>query len=158
MIDILLEWAKGVVAEHGLPGLFVVMVIGSSPIPIPVEILALLAVSLGASPFYIALFSSIGATIGGLVSYYVGKGIMDLTGLKERQRGNVERAKDWLDNYGAPAVLLFALVPLPYDAIALVAGGARMKRRKFVTATFLGRALRYAFLAYAGSEALKFFL
>jgi undecaprenyl-diphosphatase len=156
MFEFFLDQLEGLVQDYGLLGLFIAMAIGSSPIPIPVEIFALTALSLGASPIPTALFATTGATFGGLISYYVGKGVVSFTKLKERYKDQMKHAGDWLDKHGTFAVFIFALVPLPYDAIALSAGGIGMKKRKFVTATFAGRLLRYLFLVAVGDEALEY--
>ncbi len=156
MFEPLMEWSIEFIREKGLLGLFAVMVIGSSPIPIPVEVVALTAISLGAPSLPTALFAAVGATLGGLISYYVGKGFIDVSRLRARYEERLHEARDWLDKYGTAAIFIFAVTPLPYDAIALAAGAARMRKRKFVTATFFGRLLRYSILVMAGQGALKY--
>ena len=156
MLDFLIEWSVEFIRERGMLGLFLIMIIGSSPIPIPVEVVALTAISLGAPSLPTALFATVGATLGGLISYYVGKGFIDVSRLKTRYEERLQEARDWLDKYGTPAIFVFAVTPLPYDAIAIAAGAARMRKRKFVTATFLGRLTRYSILVMAGQGALKY--
>jgi membrane protein YqaA with SNARE-associated domain len=156
MFEFVVEWSKSLIQNYGLFGLFFVMILGSSPIPVPVEIFAITALSLGAPPYPTALFSAIGATIGGLISYYVGKGVIDFTHLREKYSREIGRAEEWLNHYGLAAVFIFALFPLPYDAMALTCGAASMRRRRFVTATFAGRIIRYLFVVRAGTEAMKF--
>lgn len=156
VFESLIEWSLEFIRDKGMLGLFIIMVIGSSPIPIPVEVVALTALSLGAPSIPTALFAASGATLGGLISYYVGKGFIDISRLRRRYEERLQEARDWLDKYGSAAVFIFALTPLPYDAIAIAAGAARMRKRKFVTATFLGRLLRYSILIVAGQGALKY--
>jgi membrane protein YqaA with SNARE-associated domain len=156
MLEFFIEWSKGLIQDYGLFGLFIAMVIGSSPIPIPVELFAVTALTLGAPPFPTALFSTIGATLGGLISYYIGRGVIGFSNLREKYEREMGRAEGWLNNYGMVAVFIFALFPLPYDAMALACGAAVMKRRKFLSATFAGRLIRYTFVVHAGSEALRY--
>lgn len=149
-MDFLLEWAREFVQNYGLLGLFIVMIVGSSPIPIPVEIIALSTISLGAPPMPTAIFASIGATIGGGITYLIGRGIVDLANFRKKYEDKAERAKGWLDKYGALAVFTFALVPIGFDAIAIAAGGARMNPIRFLLPTLFGRAMRYTVIFHAG--------
>lgn len=156
VLEPLVDWSIEFIRERGMLGLFVIMVIGSSPIPIPVEVVALTAISLGAPTLPTALFAAVGATIGGLFSYYVGKGFIHVSRLRIRYEERLQEAHEWLDKYGTVSVFIFAFTPLPYDAIALAAGAVKMRKRKFVAATFLGRLLRYSLLVVAGQGVLKY--
>lgn len=149
-MDFLLEWARELVQNYGLLGLFIVMIIGSSPIPIPVEVIALSTITLGAPPLPTAAFASIGATLGGGITYLIGRGIVDLANLRKKYADKAEKAKYWLDKYGALAVFTFALFPLGFDAIALAAGGAKMNVVRFLLPTLFGRAIRYTVIFHAG--------
>jgi len=149
-VDFLLEWGREFAQSYGMAGLFIVMVIGSSPIPIPVEVIALSMISIGAPPLPTAIFASIGATIGAGVTYMIGRGIVDLANFRRKHRGKVEKAEHWLDRYGVFAVFTFALIPLGFDAIALAAGGARMQALKFLLPTLAGRTIRYTIIFHAG--------
>lgn len=156
MLELLTAQLEELVKNHGTLGLFAAMVIGSSPIPIPVEVFALTAISIGAPPVTTALFAAIGATFGGVLNYYVGRGSVNFLNLKQKYAPQLERARNWLDEKGALAVFIFALAPLPYDAIALAAGGAGMTKLHFLLATFIGRLIRYFFVVSLGGAALEY--
>jgi membrane protein YqaA with SNARE-associated domain len=149
-VDFLLEWGREFAQSYGMAGLFIVMVIGSSPIPIPVEVIALSMITVGAPPLPTAVFASIGATLGAGVTYLIGRGIVDLANFRRKHGDKVEKAKHWLDRYGVFAVFIFALFPLGFDAIALAAGGARMHALKFLLPTLVGRMIRYNIIFHAG--------
>lgn len=149
-MDFLLAWGREFVESYGMLGLFIVMVIGSSPIPIPVEVVALSMITVGAPPAPTALFASIGATLGAGVTYLIGRGIVNIANIREKHKEKVEKAKKWLDKYGAFAVFTFALIPIGFDAIALAAGGARMQAARFLLPTFAGRLVRYNIIFHAG--------
>lgn len=156
MFEFLTAQLAELVKNHGTIGLFAAMVIGSSPIPVPVEVFALTAISLGAPPAQTALFAAVGATLGGALSYFVGSGSANFLNMEKKYASQLERARKWLDEKGALAVFIFALAPLPYDAMALAAGGAGMVKLHFLLATFVGRLLRYLFVVSIGSTALEF--
>ncbi len=156
MLEGVVDWATMVFENYGLLGLFIIMVVGSSPIPIPVELIVIAVLALGAPPIPTAIFAGFGASLGGLIGYYVGQGIIKVTRLMKKHKEKVEYAHQWLEKYGAPAVFIFALTPLPYDAMAIAAGAGRMNLKKFYVATLVGRLLRYLFVALLGNEALKY--
>ncbi|MFQ5800232.1 MAG: YqaA family protein [Candidatus Hydrothermarchaeales archaeon] len=156
MFEGFVEWAVAFFESYGLLGLFVIILIGSSPVPVPVDLVVATVVALGAPPIPSAIFAGLGASLGAIIIYYIGQGLITATHFVEKQKDKVERAHRWLEKYGAPAVFIFALTPLPYDAMALVAGGARMSLKKFYLATLLGRLLRYFFVAQVGYGALKY--
>lgn len=131
-------------------GLFIVIVVGSSPIPIPVEFIALSAISVGAPPLPTAVFAGIGATLGAGVTYLIGRGIVDIANFRRKHGDKIAKANHWLDKYGVFAVFTFALIPLGFDAIALAAGGARMHALKFLLPTLAGRMIRYSIIFQAG--------
>lgn len=149
-MDFLVDWGREFAQSYGMAGLFIVMVIGSSPIPIPVELIALSMITVGAPPLPTAVFASIGATLGAGVTYMIGRGIVDLANFRRKHGAKVEKAKRWLDRYGVFAVFTFALFPLGFDAIALAAGGARMHALKFLLPTLAGRMIRYNIIFHAG--------
>ncbi|WP_456474470.1 YqaA family protein [Candidatus Pyrohabitans sp.] len=155
MFESLLLWGQSFVESYGMLGLFIVILIGSSPLPVPVEVFALTMVSLGASPLATVVLATIGATLGGMLTYSIGYGIIKISGLESKMKEKGEKARRWFEHHGAYAVFLFALAPLPYDAIALVSGAARMRITSFVTATLTGRLLRYALVVSGGQEVLK---
>jgi membrane protein YqaA with SNARE-associated domain len=156
MFEGFVEWAAAIFEIYGLLGLFIIMVIGSSPIPIPVEFIVVSVIALGAPPIPTAIFAGFGASLGGLIGYYVGYGLITATHFVEKYKNKVDQAHQWLEKYGAPAVFIFALTPLPYDAMAITAGGGKMDIKKFYVATLMGRLLRYLFVAEVGYGALKY--
>lgn len=149
-MDFLLDWGREFAEGYGMLGLFIVMVVGSSPIPIPVEVVALSMITIGAPPAPTALFASIGATLGAGVTYMIGRGIVNIANFRKKHKEKVEKAKKWLDKYGVFAVFTFALVPVGFDAIALAAGGARMNAARFLIPTLAGRMIRYNIIFHAG--------
>jgi|TARA_B100002003_G_scaffold218103_1_gene218838 membrane protein YqaA with SNARE-associated domain len=150
MLDFLLEWGAKFVQSYGTIGLFIVMIIGSSPIPIPVEVIALGVIFLGSPPLITAVFASIGATIGAWLSYLIGQGIFKIGNINKKQPLKVNFAKKWLNKYGIISVFFFALFPIGFDAIALAAGGVRMNVLKFLLPTLLGRFIRYNLIFHLG--------
>lgn len=143
MFESLTSWLFYLLQNFGLVGLFVATCISSSLIPIPVEIFLATMISLGFSPFLVALTAAIGSTLGGATTYYLGRGASKIAKL------DIERTRNFIEKYGSIAVFIFAFTPLPYDAVALASGVAKLSREKFLFATFTGRLARFLMISEA---------
>ncbi len=156
MLEDLIGWFPPLFEKYGLLGLFIITVIGSSPIPIPVDLVVVSVVALGAPPILTAIFAGFGASIGAIIFYYTGSGLINATGIVKKHKKSIDKAKTWLSRYGAVSVFLFAVLPMPYDGMAVAAGAAGMDFKTFYVATLLGRLLRYFIVAEAGYSALRY--
>lgn len=102
-------------------------------------------------PYY-ALMATIGAVIGGYITYSLarkgGKGAM------ERKLSNRRAAKVYqrFERWGFSAIAIPALLPPPFPFVPflLAAGAMQYSRKKFVGALLLGRGVRYSIAAYLG--------
>lgn len=144
----LLNWSYDITDKYGLLGVVIVVFIGTTPIPIPAEIISLSFLKTGVQPWFLATISAIGATFGGLITYYIGMDITKFAKLEKKYRKQIKIAHAWLERHGELAIAIFAMTFLPYDAIALLAGSAKMDKAKFIIATFLGRIVRYTAVMY----------
>ena len=112
---------------------------------------------------YYALMATIGAVLGGYVTYRLArKGGKESLEKRFSQR-SVKRVYKAFERWGFGAVAIPALLPPPFPIVpALVAAGAmQYPRKKFIGALALGRGLRFLLLAYLGarygSHILNFF-
>lgn len=149
----LIAWARRV----GGPGLIVLGIIDNSAIPLPGSQDAMTIV-LAASertwwPYY-ALMATVGAVVGGYITYRLarkeGKAILE----KRVQRRKAQRVYDTFEKWGFGAVLIPALLPppLPMFPFLLAAGALQYSRSKFVTALAIGRGIRYTLLAFLAAR------
>ena len=83
--------------------------------------------------------ATVGNTLGGLVSFGIGRVVPQTHTLKYIEKVRV---------YGAPALLL-AWVPLIGDALCLAAGWLRFSPWQAVVFMAIGKFARYAVIAYA---------
>ena len=65
---------------------------------------------------------------------------------------DLERAEHWFNRWGI-AVLLLAWLPVIGDPLCLLAGLLRVDMARFVILVGLGKLARYAFIAWAFSQA-----
>src|SRR5712692_1422369 len=103
-------------------------------------------------PYY-ALMATIGAVIGGYITYSFarksGKEAMELKLSKKRAAEVYQGFERW--GFGAIAVPALLPPPFPFVPFLLAAGAMQYSRKKFLGALALGRGVRYAIVAGLGA-------
>ena len=148
----------------GYFGLFIINLVGSATIIIPVPALVT-TIAAGAflNPLLAGIFSAVGSTIGELTGYYAGVGGEQL--IKEDKRSlpsklgkNIEKVEKWMDKYGLWAVFVLAAIPNPlFDIAGIISGASGISVRKYLIAVLSGKLIKFIFLAYLGFGILKIF-
>ena len=95
-----------------------------------------------------------GAFIGYAIGYYGGIPILE----KFVSRANINRLNTLTKKYGTAGVFLAAVSPIPYKALAWIAGAGRMDIRLFALAGIFGRGIRFGsvgFLIGVYGESMK---
>ncbi|MDZ4228787.1 MAG: VTT domain-containing protein [Patescibacteria group bacterium] len=87
----------------------------------------------------VALATTLGMTINDSVSWLAGKN-GDIIFKRGRR---VERIEKYIKQYGPWALFFWALIPFPYDFIAVIAGYLKMPFWRFLIPTFFGRLFRF---------------
>ncbi len=130
-----------------LVALFVSALLSATILPGSSEVVLVAVISAGASPWAAGAVATIGNTLGSVVTYLLGLGLVSLSvRMRARWLPDAERlasAQAWFSRFGVWA-LLFAWLPLIGDALALVAGVLRVHPAVFVVLVAIGKALRYA--------------
>jgi membrane protein YqaA with SNARE-associated domain len=150
----------------GGPGLVLLGIADNSIVPLTgsMDVLTIWLAARHRQPWpYYALMATLGAVIGGYITYELahkgGKETMERKLSKRRVR-QVSKA---LERWGFAGVAIPALLPPPFPFVPfLVAAGAmQYSRAKFVSALTLGRAVRYSIAAFLGfhygTAILRFF-
>lgn len=131
---------EGIISSHGYAAIFILMVLESSSIPVPSEIVLPLAGVMAAEGilgFYPALLvatvgSLIGMGIDYYIGYFVGKDIvyrhLELFHVTKTSLRKFDR---WFDQNGEAVVFISRMVPVIRTVASLPAGFARMAKRKF---------------------------
>lgn len=147
LTDPIVEFATNVVADLGLPGVFVLMLLESACIPIPSEATMLFAgfnVSEGEySLVAVTLVGSVANLVGSWVAYGVGYygrvDIIEKHGHKVFIKPHHLRTADrWFERHGDATVFFTRMLPIIRTFISLPAGVARMPFVRFSVLTFLG--------------------
>ena len=152
-----IEWADGI----GLLGLALVSASEAAFQPIPPDVLVIPMVVEADSLFAISMIvlvatlsSVFGAFIGYAIGYYGGIPILE----KFVSQANINRLNTLTKKYGTAGVFLAAVSPIPYKALAWIAGAGRMDIRLFALAGIFGRGIRFGsvgFLIGVYGESMK---
>ncbi len=148
------------VSSWGYAGIFLFMLLESSSVPIPSEVILPFSgylVSLGLlNMWVVVLVSTVAGIAGSMIDYYVGmKGTVALERRKILDRalfGKVrfEMVERWFDKYGVAAVFLSRMVPAFRTLVSFPAGAVKMPLRKFVPYTMAGCLIWNIVLVYLG--------
>lgn len=139
----------------GYPGIFLLSVLSNATLILPVPgVLFTSAMGAVFNPFWVALASSTGATIGELSGYlagFSGQGVIE-------NRAWYTRVTGWMKKYGGITVLVLAFVPNPFfDIAGMVAGALRMPLWKYLIYSWIGKTGKMLIFAYGGSQILGLF-
>jgi membrane protein YqaA with SNARE-associated domain len=113
-------------------------------------------------PYY-ALMATLGAVIGGYITYVLarkgGKETMERKLSKKRATKVCKAFERW--GFGAVAIPALMPPPFPFVPFLLAAGALQYSRKKFLAALTLGRGVRYSIVAalgfHYGRHILRFF-
>lgn len=144
--------------SYGYLGVFLVTLVSNATIILPVPgIIIVLALGTALSPVLLGLVAGIGAAIGEITAYmagYSGRGLVENRKLYDRLAG-------WLRKWGVIVIFVFAVTPMPFDLMGIVAGVLRFPIWKFLIACWLGKTILYIITALLGAlwweAALRFF-
>jgi len=134
---------------YGYLGAFLISVLGSLipflPVPYLVPIV-LMAKTL--DPLLLGVVAGVGGAVGKLTSYGLGRFGRKFLGEERRKKMNVLGKA--IGKYGALAVFLFALTPLPDDVVYIPVGLTGLNMAKFMFANMLGKIVLSWIVAYTG--------
>jgi membrane protein DedA with SNARE-associated domain len=161
LTDPLVNLATDVVAELGLPGIFVLMLLESACIPVPSEATMLFAgfnVHEGEySLFAITLVGSVANLVGSWLAYAVG--YFGRVELVERhgnklhvKKSHLEWADRWFERYGDATVFFTRMLPIIRTFISLPAGVAKMPFWRFSVLTLAGCVPWVLMLGFIGQQ------
>jgi len=144
-----------VVKRLGGPGLIALGLLDNSVVPIPGSMDAatvLLSAAHHEPWWYYATMATIGAMIGGYLTYRLGVKGGEETLENRLSKKRADQASSVFRRYGFWSVAVSAASPPPVPIVPflIAAGALHYPRRKFLGALALGRGVRYLLLAYLG--------
>lgn len=158
LVQVWFDW----VLTGGYLGIIILMAMGSTPLPVPAEVVvppaAFLAAQGRLSLAGVILASTLGAYFGAAVMYWLslwlGRPLVVRFGrfiLFPPKK--LEEAEHWLARYEAGGVFFSRLLPGVRHLISIPAGIVRMNFAIFSVVTLIGSAISCSILAYLGVRA-----
>ena len=142
--------------RFGLAGLFLVSIVDSSFVPLPIpgvtDILIILYAANHTNLILLVAIATVGSALGGFLSHWAGQvGGMAFLEKHVPQR-YLKPAQRWVENHAILSVAVPAILPppVPLSPFVLVAGAVEMSRRKFMLAFTASRLLRHVIAAWLG--------
>ena len=142
LVDSAIEWADGL----GYLGLAILTSTEAALQPIPPDPLVwnmILEADNGLVVATVVLIATLSSVLGALAGYAIG--MYGGGWLLERfvSQSTIARLNVLVDRYGSAGIFIAAVSPIPYKALAWIAGAGRMDLRFFVAAGIVGRGLRF---------------
>ena len=142
-----IDWADG----FGLIGLALVSATEAAFQPIPPDVLVIPMVIEADSILGISLIVIV-ATLSSVLGAFFGYGIGYYGGIPLLERfvsdSNINRLNFLIEKYGSAGVFIAAISPIPYKALAWIAGAGRMDLRLFALAGIFGRGIRFGSVGF----------
>lgn len=160
------EWITtwfGWVEAWGYVGVFVLMAMESSIIPVPSEVVippaAFWAAQGRMTLSGVVLAGTLGSLTGSVINYgfarWLGQPVVIRYGKYVLMPPDkLLMAESWVAKFGAPGIFLARLLPVVRHLISIPAGVLKMPFGRFCVATTLGAALWCAVLAWFGQEVI----
>jgi membrane protein DedA with SNARE-associated domain len=160
-VEAVANWLKGVVETLGYPGLFLLVMIESTVVPVPSEIVLPFAGWLAAegkmSLPVVLVINSVAALVGSSLSYWFGaaggkKLLLRYGRYIFLTPQDIEKTEAFFARRGRVTVLVARFVPVVRHIISIPAGVARMPLGSFLLQTFIGATVWGSFLIMLGYE------
>jgi membrane protein YqaA with SNARE-associated domain len=139
--------------DYGYLGVFLVTLLATAAIVVPVPYLALILVAgTFLNPVLVAIVAGVAAALGEMTGYFVG-----YTGRSLLPQSHwYQMLERGVTRFGGLIVFGAAAIPNPFfDAVGAIAGATRMPIWQFLLICFLGKTLRFFVLALLGGSLMS---
>jgi len=143
-------------ASFGIFGIFLVSIVDSSFVPLPVpgvtDIMLVVFAAQKSNWILLLLLATAGSAIGGYLSYEVGHaGGMQF--LEKHVPARIfKNIREWMEKHAILAIALPAVLPppMPLSPFVLAAGALKISKKKFIAIFTLSRGARHALAIWLG--------
>lgn len=155
----LLDWDLADLQRFGYVGVFLISLIGSASLVLPLPGAAVVVSSgqfvdnVGGLPFWllVGLVAAAGETIGELTAYVAGMGGKVVI----EEKASYRVLDHWMHRHGVATMFVLSVVPNPvFDVAGFMAGAVRMPIWQFALTVFVGKAIKNCALAAGGDAGL----
>ena len=140
-------------AEYGYLGVFVISVLGNATLIFPAPSFTVVAFGAVLNPYLVGVLAGCGAAVGEMTGYTLGLGMSpnldeNVAGLGEKQMKWLRWLRPKFQRWGVVVIFVLAAIPNPiFDMGGILAGMARMRWWKFLTAAAFGKTVRFTLLS-----------
>ena len=161
MLDSFAKFVQDIVVQLGYPGLFLLITLESTLVPIPSELVMPFAGYLAMKGEFslpvIIIINSVAAMTGSGISYWIGavggKPLLLKYGKYALiRKKDIERTETFFSRHGKATILIGRFLPVVRHIISVPAGVARMPLVPFFTQTFIGATIWGTVLIMLGYE------
>lgn len=150
-----------ILEEHGIWGLLILAFAESSFFPLAPDFLLIpLSLARPEKALIFALLCTLASVAGARFGYFLGQTIGHPLLRRLASRAMLQRVEDAFDRYGGWAVLIAALIPLPYKIFTIASGCFSLSVPRFLLAALVGRGVRFfleaALVIIMGEQAVVF--
>lgn len=140
-------------AEWGYFGIFLISLLSSATIILPMPSLALVLVMGCALPWLpVGLAAGLGEALGELTGYaagFAGRAVIE-------DRPAYERMKFWMQRRGGITIFVLSVIPNPFfDLAGIVAGTLGYPLGRFLLICWLGKTIKTTVVAWLGSQSVR---
>lgn len=141
------------IENYGLIGLLLSTFLAYSIVPFPSEVVIITS-TVALNPIIVFLFSFIGATMGGILNYYIGywgRHIYKKLKKKKKISKREKQVEKIFHKYGPASLLLFGYFPIIGDPLIVVSGVFKLDFKKFLIYSSIGKIIYFIFLIRLGN-------
>ncbi len=147
MLESFATFVQNLISEMGYPGLFMLITLESTLVPVPSEIIMPFAGYLAKTGEFslpiVIVINTVAALVGSGISYWIGaaggKPLLVRYGKYALIRAkDIERTEVFFSRHGRATILIGRFLPIVRHIISVPAGVARMPLIPFFTQTFIG--------------------
>jgi membrane protein YqaA with SNARE-associated domain len=149
------DWMRTFSLQYGYLGVFLISLIGSISLFLPIPYTAIIFTISGIQkfdPLIVGLVSGAGSAVGEFSGYMLGLGGRKIVGKHMRR---IELLQKFFDKFGPLAIFLFALTPLPDDLLFIPLGVMRYSLLKAFIPAIIGKICMSLIVAYGGRFTVK---
>jgi len=157
----IIEFVQHIVLSMGYPGLFVLIMLESTLVPIPSELVMPFAGYLAHTGEFslpvILVINSVAALVGSGICYWIGKAggkplLMKYGKFIGVRKKDIEKTESYFTRHGKATILISRFLPVIRHIISIPAGIARMPLPAFFLQTFIGATIWGSVLILIGYE------
>lgn len=151
-----------IIRDLGDIGVFIGMFLESSVVPIPSEVIIIGAGAIGVPMASILIFGSLGAAVGAMVGYFLGRyaampAILKYGKFILIKPHHIYKAEAFAKKYGVYSVLIGRLLPIiPFKVFSIAAGITKIPPVPFAVCTLIGVVPRIFLLSLFGASIVKY--